>query len=177
MAKFNLDQTGNTNIQTDFRFEVIFGSGNSSLGVSDNITGYCTSAQLPKASLEALVWHLPMGMQNHQAGRASIQPISLEFVVSGDQINSAYAMFEKWRNAGYNLNTGKSKGKAGYSIDNMQIILRGEDNSARHTFKIKRAFATDFEYGTVSSESGQLLKVSMTLVYDNYEVNGISYNY
>jgi hypothetical protein len=168
MAKFDLISTGNTNIQTTFRYEVHFPSS-SQLGIEESIAAYNTSSQLPSASGEPIVWYLPMGMQNHQAGRRTVKPIPLEFVVPSSSIGNAYNMLEKWCTSTYDLNTGTNKGKGNYAVDGIQIKLKGEDGVTKHTFTLKRAFPTDVEYGTVNSEGNELLKVSMTLIYDRYE--------
>jgi hypothetical protein len=155
MAKFNLDATGNTNIQTTFRYEVYF-PANSELGLNDSITAYNTSTTLPKAVGDILTWHLPMGMQNYQAGKRTVQPVQLEFVIPSDSTGNAYQMMETWCDATFDLNTGTNKGKGRYAVDGIQIRLKGEDEIVKHRFTLKRAQPTDVDYGTVGSEVNYL---------------------
>ena len=72
--------------------------------------------------------------------------------------------------ATYNLNTGTNKGKLNYCTDGITIKLKGEDDSVKYMFRLLRAQPTEINYGTVSSEGNDLLKVTCTLVYDNFEV-------
>lgn len=83
MANFQLSQTGNTDIQTAFRFRlnVATQSNSSELGLNNKISAYIISTDLPSATGEPIVWSLPGGMQNHQAGKRTIKPINLEFVI------------------------------------------------------------------------------------------------
>jgi hypothetical protein len=175
MAKYSLDQTGSKNLLTTFRYEVTFpNSGNAgSIGMNDQLTCFCTSAQLPKAMQEAIVWNMPFGMQNHQAGVRTVEPISLEFVVDSDNSGGTnmYNLLSFWCNSTFDLNTGLNKGKGKYAMDGIRITVKKEDGTTAHSFELLRAFPTTVEYGTVSSESKELLKVSMTLIYDNFKRN------
>jgi hypothetical protein len=112
-----------------------------------------------------------MGMQNHQAGKRTVQPVKLEFVIPTEGVGNAYQMLESWCTSTYDLNTGVSTGKANYAVDGIEIRLVGEDDIIKHRFTLLRAQPTDVEYGTVTSEGNELLKVSMTLTYDNYKYN------
>jgi hypothetical protein len=181
MSNFDLKSTGNTNLQTTFRFEIFFPQ-NTALGIYDSITTYSASVQIPKAFRDAIIWNMPMGMQNHQPGKGTVQPIQTEFFVptnaggtSGSVLNNSskpdygiYNMLEAWSNAVYNLNDGTSLGKSGASMDGIKIMLKDESGKPRHTFTLLRSFPTEVDYGTASSESSDLLKVSCTLIYDNY---------
>lgn len=169
MAKFNLKQTGNTNIQTSFRYEVFFPT--NVVGTNDEITGYNTSSQLPKANGEPITWHMPMGMKNFQAGKRTVEPVSLEFVIPSEGVGNAYQMFETWGENIYDLNTGVNTGKATYAIDGIQIRLIKENGVVAHRFTLLKAQSTTLDYGTVTSEGNELLKVNMTLIYDNYKYN------
>ena len=175
MAKFDLNSQGNKNIQTTFRYEVVFPTVGE-LGLSDQLTGYCTSAQLPKAMQEAIIWHQPFGMQNHQAGKRTIEPVQLEFVVpsTNEGGTNMYNMLSMWCHSTYDLNTGLSTGKGRYAVDGVKIVLKNELGIAQHTFELLRAFPTQVDYGTVSSEGSELLRVSMTLIYDNFKRNNSS---
>ncbi len=169
MAKHDLRSTGKTNIHTTFRYEIFF-PAIPELKLTDDVTAYCTSSQLPKAIGEAITWHLAMGMQNHQAGKRTVQPIPLEFVIpSGDDKANVYEMLETWCTSTFNLNTGTNIGKGNYSVDGIEIRLKAEGDVIKHRFRLLRAFPTDVDYGTVNSEGNELLKVSMTLIYDDDE--------
>ena len=169
MANFNLQATGNTNIQTNFRYQVIFPT-QPQVGMSDNVTAFCTSAQLPKANGETIPWNMPMGMVNNQAGKRKTQPIQLEFVCDTDSIANAHALFDTWGTASYNINTGVNLSKANYAVDGVMIQLLDENGDVLRTFTMLRAQPTDMDFGTVTSEGNELLKVSCTLIYDNYSV-------
>jgi len=175
MTNFTLAQTGGTDIQTTFRFELDVVT-DSALGIADSITAYIQSTDLPSATGEPIIWSLPGGMKNHQAGKRTIKPINMEFVTSTDSTSSWYTTLEKWGAATYNLNTGTNKGKQNYCTDGITIKLKGEDNVIKYQFRLLRAQPTEVNYQTVNSEGNELLKVSCTLVYDNYELydgNGV----
>lgn len=169
--KYKLDETYYTDIQTTFRFEVHI-EADSTLGLSDEITGYIQRSDLPAAPGDPIVWHLPGGMRNHQAGKRVVQPVSMTFVVptNSDNRGSIYKTLEKFAQATYDLNEGTNIGKARYCTDGISIILKGEDDKPKYTFRLRRAQVTSCNYGDVSSESNDLIKVSCTLIYDNYEV-------
>jgi hypothetical protein len=166
MAEFNLMANGNTNIQTTFRYEVQFPAGAANGALTDSITIYCTSAQLPKANQTPIEWHAPMGVISHQAGKRPIEPISLEFVVpaASDTANDVHRMISAWCNTTFDITTGKNIGKANYSVDGGNIV---------RTYELFRAFPTSVEFNNVSSESSELLKATMTLTYDYFKMTGL----
>ena len=174
MAYYNLNQTGGTNIHTDFRFEleVITDTNNSRLGLNDKLTAFITKCDVPCAPGHAIPWYMPGGMRNWQAGKRQTKDIELEFVVSSDLSQSWIRTLEKWGDACYELNTGNNAGKAGYSSDAISIRIKGEDGKTRYRFRILRALIKDMKYGTLQSEgdTGNLLKVSCKIAYDNYEI-------
>lgn len=171
--KYNLDQTWATDIQTTFRFEIEItaDAANSRLGLTDDVTGYIQQCDLPAAPGNPIPWHLPGGMQNYQAGKRAVRPISMIFTVPTTAGNgSIYKLLEKWAHATYDLNTGTNIGKKNYCTDGIYIYAKGEDDVIKYSFRLKRAQVTDCNYGTLSSESNDLIKVSCTFQYDNYEV-------
>lgn len=183
MANFSLDQTYGKNakdIQTTFRFEIhIDPTADTSgiLGLTESIVGYIQNTDLPAATGEPIIWHLPGGMKNHQAGKRTPRPISMTFVVpttskenGGDLKGSIYRLLEKWSHATYDLNKGTNQGKGRYCTDAISIVLKGEDDRAQYTFRLKAAQVTECNYGSLGSETNDLIKVNCTIVYDNYEV-------
>ena len=172
MAFFSLRETANTNIHTDFRFEleIINDVNNASLGLNTKLTAFITSCDLPCAPGEGIGWFMPGGMRNWQAGKRLTKDISLNFVVSSDVKQSWIRTLQKWGNACYDLNTGNNAGKAGYSVDGVTIRVKGEDGITRYWFRLLRAQITDVSYGTLNSEGNDLLRVSCTMIYDNYEI-------
>lgn len=171
--RFNLDATYNTDIQTTFRFEVeiVADAANSALGLTDDVTGFIQSCDLPVAPGSPIVWHMPGGMQNHQAGKRTISPVNMVFTVPTTAGNgSILRLLEKWSEATYDLNTGTNIGKKNYCTDGIYIYAKGEDNDVKYSFRLRRAQVTNCNYGSFSSEGNDLLKVSCTFVYDNYEV-------
>ena len=178
MAEFNLISSGNVNIQTTFRYQLTLPAGAANGALNDNLSVYCTQAQLPKAMQNAIDWHAPMGVVSHQAGKRPIEPIMLEFVVpeATDISSDIYRMLSVWCNSTFDLTTGFNIGKANYSVDNLQIALQNGQGEAVHTFSVFRAFPTTVEYGTVSSEGTELLKVSMTLTYDYFKLDNLGTN-
>lgn len=175
MTNYSLSTTGGTDIQTTFRFMLTV-VANSALGLSEDITAYIVSTDLPSASGEPIIWHLPGGMKNHQAGKRTPKPINMEFVTPTNSASSWYKVLEKWSMATYNLNTGTNAGKTMYCYDNIYIKILGEDNIVKYQFRMLKAQPTDVNYGNVNSESSDLLKVSCTFIYDNYQLtdgNGV----
>jgi hypothetical protein len=77
MANFDLKRAGNLSLQTVFRYEIVFPSIVTELGITDDITGYCKSSALPRANGEPITWNLPMGMKAYQAGKRTVQPIAM----------------------------------------------------------------------------------------------------
>lgn len=169
MGNFQLRETYATDIQTDFRFELLI-EPNAPLGLTEKIVGYIQSSDLPCAPGEPIVWHLPGGMKNHQAGKRTIKPLSMQWVTATAHKESVIRMCEKWAHATYDLNRGTNIGKALYCTDGIYINLKGEDDTIQYSFHLLRAQITDCDYGTINSESNELLKVSCTMVYDDYEV-------
>ena len=173
MAHYTLTQTGVTDIQTSFRFEIGIeaDAANSALGLTENVTGYIQQSDLPTAPGEPIPWHLPGGMKNYQAGKRTVTPISMTFVVPTTAGNgSIYKLLEKWSHATYDLERGTNIGKARYCTSGIYIYLKGEDNTYKYTFRLVRAQVTNCNYGAVDSESNALIKVQATFIYDNYEV-------
>ena len=85
-------------------------------------------------------------------------------------------MLEKWSHATYDINTGTNIGKARYCTDSISIYMKGEDDVVKYIFRLLRAQVTSCNYGSLGSESNDLIKVNATFVYDNYQVtdgNGI----
>ena len=169
MANFDLKRAGNLALQTVFRYEIVFPSTSSELGISDDITGYCKSAALPRANGEPITWNLPMGPKSYQAGKRTVQPIALEFVVPAGNTINAYSMFENWCGSTFNLNDGTNKGKAKYSVDGIIIKLKDEQGIDRHKFTLYKAQPTEVDYKSVNSEGNEVLDFSITLIYDNYK--------
>lgn len=181
MARFKLSDTAKTDIQVNFRYEVVIllnDEGAVLNKLQDAIVGYATQAELPAAPGNAIEWYMPMGMRNHQAGKRKTKPIQLEFVVPTNdalQKKSIFYMLETWGNNCYNLNRGTNVGKALYCTDGIFIRLRTELDGIAYSFQLLRAQPTEVNYGTMNSEGEELVKVQMTLVYDNYKVfNGSS---
>lgn len=172
MGNFNLRQTGYTDIQTTFRFEIEIqtDANNSVLGLTDTITGYIQSTDLPSATGEPIIWHLPGGMKNHQAGKRTVNPIHVDFVVSTADTASMYRTIEKWQHATYDLNTGTNMGKSVYCTDGIVIKLKAEDDSVQYQFRLLRAQPTSVNFGTLNAEDNSLLRVSCDIIYDNYEL-------
>lgn len=176
MARFTLKQTAEYDVAVNFRYEIIIMNTDPAVaanGLTDNIVGYASSAELPCAPGEAIEWYLPMGMRNHQAGKRKTKPISLEFVIptnGAQQRQSIFSLLETWGNNCYNLNRGTNRSKANYCTDGIHIRLRTEGDAIAYTFQLLRAQPTDINYGSLSSEGNDLIKCSMTLVYDNYKV-------
>ena len=172
MAFFDLRSTGGSNIMTTFRFEmeVATDSANSTLGLDDKLTAYITTCELPTSNGETIPWKMPGGMTNNQAGMRNTKPINVEFVVASEYTNSWYRVLKKWEAATYNLNDGSNKGKALYCTDAISIRLKGEDQITKYRFHLLRAQVSDLNFNSVNSEANELLKVSCTLTYDNYEV-------
>ena len=171
--RYTLNQTSKTDLQTTFRFEIGIEADNASqaLGLAENITGYIQSCDLPSAPGEPITWHLPGGMKNYQAGKRTVQPISMTFVVPTTAGNgSVYRLLERWAHATYDLDKGTNIGKRNYCTDGIYIYLKGEDDDVKYTFRLKRAQVTNCSYGTVASEANDLIKVNCTFIYDNYEV-------
>ena len=179
MANYSLNQTGGTDIQTTFRFEIYIAAdaANSALGLTEDVTGYIQSCDLPAAPGDPITWHLPGGMKNFQAGKRTVRPISMTFVVPTTAGNgSIYTLLEKWAKATYDLNKGTNYGKARYCSSGIYIKVKGEDDSVKYVFRLLRAQVTDCNYGSLASESNDLIKVNCSFIYDNYEVrdgNGI----
>lgn len=173
MANYTLSQTAKTDIQTTFRFQIHIAAdeANSALGLTEDVTGYIQQCDLPAAPGEPITWHLPGGMKNFQAGKRTTRPISMVFVVPTTAGNgSIYKLLEKWARATYDLDKGTNIGKRNYCTSGIYIYVKGEDNAVKYIFRLLRAQVTDCNYGTVSSESNDLIKVSCTFYYDNYEV-------
>ena len=179
MANYTLNQTGGTDIQTTFRFEIYIAAdaANSALGLTEDVTGYIQNCDLPAAPGDPITWHLPGGMKNFQAGKRTVQPISMTFVVPTTAGNgSIYTLLEKWAKATYDLNKGTNIGKARYCTSGIYIKVKGEDDSVKYSFRLLRAQVTSCNYGSLSSEANDLIKVQCSFIYDNYEVkdgNGI----
>ena len=171
---YKLSETWATDIQTTFRFEIRISAADQAsrlLGLTEDITGYIQQSDLPSAPGEPIIWHLPGGMKNHQAGKRTISPISMTFVVPTTAGNgSVYKLLEKWAHATYDLDKGTNVGKKNYCTDGIYILLKGEDNTVKYTFRLLRAQVTNCNYGTVASETNDLIKVQCTFIYDNYEV-------
>ena len=109
MANYSLNQTGGTDIQTTFRFEIYIAAdaANAALGLTEDVTGYIQSCDLPAAPGDPITWHLPGGMKNFQAGKRTVRPISMTFVVPTTAGNgSIYTLLEKWAKATYDWNKG-----------------------------------------------------------------------
>lgn len=179
MANYSLSQTAGIDIQTTFRFAIHISAdaANTELGLKEDVTAYIQNCDLPVAPGDPLTWHLPGGMKNFQAGKRTVQPISMTFVVptTAGQ-GSIYTILEKWSEATFDLNTGTNIGKARYCTDGISIYIKGEDDAIKYIFRLKRAQVTQCNYGSLNSESNDLIKVSATFIYDNYEVtdgNGI----
>lgn len=178
MARFKLSDTAKTDIQTTFRYEVVILTNDEAAKlnkIQDSIVGYALSAELPCAPGDPIAWFMPMGMRNWQAGKRLTKEISLEFVVPTNdalQRKSIYYMLETWANNCYNLNRGVNAGKANYCTDSIYIRLRTERDAIAYSFQLLRAQPTTVNYGSLSSEGNELVKVQMTLVYDNYKVFG-----
>lgn len=172
MAFFDLRSTGGTNIQTTFRFEleVATDASNTTLGLSDDMTAYITRCELPTSETEALSWYMPGGMANYQAGQRKTKPINLDFVVCSEAKNSWYRILKRWQNATFNLNDGTNKGKALYASDALSIRVKGEDGITKFRFHLLRAQMGSIDMKEVNSESSELLKVSCTIIYDNFEI-------
>jgi hypothetical protein len=171
--KYRLNETSRTDLQTTFRFEVGIeaDAANAALGLTENVTGYIQQSDLPSAPGEPITWHLPGGMKNYQAGKRTVSPISMIFVVPTTAGNgSIYKLLEKWAYATYDLDKGTNVGKRNYCTDGIYIYLKGEDDQYKYTFRLLRAQVTNCNYGTVSSEANDLIKVQCTFIYDNYEV-------
>ena len=179
MANYSLDQTGGTDIQTTFRFEVHIAvdAANAALGLKEDVTGYIQACDIPSAPGDPIIWHLPGGMKNYQAGKRTIRPISMQFVVPTTAGNgSIYTLLEKWSHATYDLNRGTNIGKANYCTSGISIRAKGEDDSIKYNFRLLRAQVTSCNYGALNSEDNGLIKVNAEFVYDNYEVtdgNGV----
>ena len=172
MGSYSLEATGKTDLQTTFRFEIYIraDAANATLGLTEDVTGYIQNCDLPVAPGEPITWHLPGGMKNFQAGKRTVQPISMTFVVPTTAGNgSIYRLLEKWAEATYDLNKGTNKGKANYCTDGIYIYVKGEDDTVKYTFHLLRAQVTNCNYGSLSSESNDLIKVNCTFQYDNYE--------
>lgn len=170
---YKLSETGGTDIQTTFRFEIHIAadSANSILGLTEDVTGYIQRCDLPAAPGDPITWHLPGGMKNFQAGKRTVRQISTEFVVPTTAGNgSIYTLLEKWAHATYDLDKGTNAGKRNYCTNGISIYLKGEDDAIKYEFRLIRAQVTDCQYGTVSSESNDLIKVNASFIYDNYEV-------
>ena len=178
MARFKLSDTARTDIAVNFRYEIVIllnDEGAVLNKLQDSIVGYATQAELPCAPGEPIEWYMPMGMRNHQAGKRKTKPIQLEFVVPTNdalQRRSTFYMLETWGNNCYNLNRGTNISKSRYCTDGIFIRLRTELDGIAYSFQLLRAQPTDINYGTMNSEGNELVKVSMTLVYDNYKVFG-----
>ena len=176
MARFKLSDTAKTDIQTTFRYEVVILTNDEAAKlnkIQDSIVGYALSAELPCAPGDPIAWFMPMGMRNWQAGKRLTKEISLEFVVPTNdalQRKSIYYMLENWSNNTYNLNRGTNGGKANYCTDSIYIRLRTEKDAIAYSFQLLRAQPTTVNYGSLSSEGNELVKVQMTLVYDNYKI-------
>lgn len=179
MANYSLAYTGGTDILTTFRFEIHIAAdpANTVLGLAEDVTGYIQRCDLPAAPGDPITWHLPGGMKNFQAGKRTVRQISTEFVVPTTAgYGSIYSLLEKWAHATYNLDKGTNAGKRNYCTDAISIYCKGEDDEIKYEFHLLRAQVTDISYGTVSSESNDLIKVNASFIYDNYEVldgNGI----
>ena len=172
MANFNLNETGGTDILTSFRYKVeIIESLAASTGVNEKVVGYSQSCGLPSADGSPIPWNLPGGMINYQAGKRTVKPISLSFVVNTEAGNhSIYSILEKWSHATYDLETGANKGKRNYCTDSIKIQLMGEDLRVKYTFQLLRAQVTSVDYGSVGGESNSLLAINCNVIYDNYKV-------
>ena len=174
MANYRLQDTWSTDIQTTFRFRVVIAadSANTALGLTEDVVGYIQTSNLPSAPGQPITWNLPGGMKNYQAGKRTVNPITMTFVVPTTAGNgSIYKLLEKWAYATYDLDKGTNIGKRNYCTDGIYIILKGEDDSDKYTFRLRRAQVTNCDYGNVSSEANDLIKVSCTFIYDNYEVH------
>ena len=175
MAHFSLLSNGNTNIQTAFRYQLNFPTIAAVGGtLNDGCTVYCVSAQIPRASQTPIEWHAPMGVISHQAGKRVIEPITLEFLVpaSTADADNVYKILSTWYHSTFDLTTGVNLGKSNYAVDNVELVLLDQAGNAVHTFTLFRAFPTTAEFGTVNSEGTDLLKVSMTLTYDYFKLDG-----
>ena len=173
MANYRLNETGGTDIQTTFRFAVHIAAdaANSRLGLTEDVTGYIQTSDLPKAPGAPIVWHLPGGMKNHQAGKRTVQPVSMTFVVPTTAGNgSIYTLLEKWSHATYDINKGTNIGKRNYCTDGISILVKGEDDTVKYKFRLLRAQVTECNYGAVNSESNDLIKVTCSFIYDDYKV-------
>ena len=173
MANFTLAATSGIDIVTTFRFaiHIAVDAANRALGLTEDVTAYIQNCDLPVAPGDPLTWHLPGGMKNFQAGKRTVQPVSVTFVVpSTAGQGSILTILEKWSKATYDLNTGTNIGKANYCTDGISIYIKGEDDSDKYIFRLLRAQVTRCNYGQVSSESNDLLRVSAEFIYDNYEV-------
>ena len=169
---FTLDQTAAIDLQTTFRFEIHINAKSAPhLGLTEDVVGYIQNTDLPAAPGDPITWHLPGGMKNFQAGKRTVQPISMTFVVASKANNgSIYKMLEKWAHATYDLNEGTNIGKANYCSDAIEIWLKSENNTVSYKFQLLRAQVTQCNYGSLSSEANDLIKVNCTFIYDNYAV-------
>ena len=70
MGNFHLNETYATDIQTDFRFQLVI-QPDAVLGLTEKIVGYIQSSDLPHAPGEPIIWHLPGGMKQTGINRCS----------------------------------------------------------------------------------------------------------
>ena len=61
-------------------------------------------------------------------------------------------------------------GKRNYCTSGIYIYAKGEDDEVKYTFRLLRAQVTDCNYGSLASEANDLIKVSCTFYYDNYDL-------
>lgn len=178
MANFKLSQTSGIDLLTTFRFAIHIAKDDSTtaLGLKDDISAYIQQCDLPVAPGDPLIWHLPGGMKNYQAGKRTVQPVNVVFVVASNAgQGSVLTLLEKWAGATYDLDTGTNIGKAKYCTDAISIHVKGEGahdsaDADKYVFRLLRAQVTSCNYGQLSSEGNDLLKVSATFIYDNYQV-------
>lgn len=176
MARLKLSDTAQTDVAVNFRYEVVILVNDEAAKlnhIQDTIVGYASQAEIPCAPGNAIEWYMPMGMRNHQAGKRKTKPVTWEFVVPTTdalQRQSIYYMLENWGNNCYNLNRGTNVGKANYCTDGLFLRQRTERDGIAYSWQLLRAQPTDLNYGTMNSEGEEIVKVSVTLVYDNYKL-------
>ena len=80
---------------------------------------------------------------------------------------------KKWAHATYDLNKGTNKVRERYCTDAISIVLKGEDDRAQYTFRLKAAQVTECNYGSLGSETNDLIKVNVQviIIFQGIKVN------
>lgn len=170
MASFSIDQLRALPdyaqvTRWDINFVTLPAVGALGFPLADSLNFRCSSVEIPKTTNQKF----PVSVRGHKTFHSGIQDYGNTMTLTFNETvdNTLFNFVKAWRELIWSSRQGQSFSKADIEATLLITLLDNQDN-VRSKYTVYGCFLEADDFGTLDSETSDIIRPSLTLSYDFY---------